>query len=340
MVSSRLVCSVGGAVPIERLAVGDRVLALDQSTGALVPSPVIAWLHRERRSTSAAAASAAPFEYLAIQLVRCLRPETRGPPPHSTQLARASSAHIRDREPEPAAGWDGCVHWSRLLVSPEHVLYTQAEGRVANYAKNVRVGQVLPSLFDFDLPAARTQSTTAARGPAGPDHSSNCQPPVRTSVANSTASVSESTGQSCVGLERRYRWELRVRAIERGVPSAEAYAPLTEAGTAFVDGALVSCYANHLPVEVAHAAFAPLRAVYRLRSALADAADSWSQHFLRPHIMHGANSTRTMTTTPPTDVLLGNEIFEDYSDRIHWYARVLTCVRTIWRYATVNWTLA
>lgn len=143
--------------------------------------------------------------------------------------------------------------------------------------------------------------------------------------------------------EQQNRWELRVRSIEHDVQSAEAYLPLTEAGTAFVDDALVSCYAYHLPVEVAHAAFAPLRALYRFRRAIADVVETWFRH-KRPHVQ-GTEFNSTMTTK--TTLTMWNVcceqryyILDEYSDRFHWYARVLVRIRAIWHSASVIRTLA
>ena len=337
------------------------MLAVDQCTGSLVASPVIAWLHRERRSTSissistssSSSISVAPFKYLALELVRCpvhAHDTSRRPAP-SAPLTLSSSISSRDQKAGASFEAEGCERWSRLLVSPEHVLYTQ--GRMATYAKHVRVGQVLPSLFDHHLPTrtnARVQSTSGLAN----DHSSVCQSRQQTKITRTQAAKSNSTeivSETCRTIlteseqRQRDRWELRVRAIEHGVQSAEAYAPLTEAGTAFVDGALVSCYAHHLPVEVAHAAFAPLRALYRFRRALAEVVDTWLRH-RRLHVQETMfNSTKTTKTTSTMDdqTLCCEQqfdILDEYSDRFHWYARVLVWIRAIWQSASVIWTLA
>jgi hypothetical protein len=50
----------------------------------------------------------------------------------------------------------------------------------------------------------------------------------------------------------------RIESMTR-VRHADAYAPLTEAGTLLVNGVLVSCYGNLESHEIAHAAFVPLR---------------------------------------------------------------------------------
>ena len=236
------------------------------------------------------------------------------------------------------------MRWSRLLVSPEHVLYTQ--GRVATYAKHVRVGQVLPSLFDHHLPT-RTNANAHVQSASVKDHSSICQSTQHTESTqvtefNSTEFVSETCRATLAEPEQqqRDRWELRVRAIKHDVQSAEAYAPLTEAGTAFVDGALVSCYADHLPVETAHAAFAPLRALYRFRRAFAELVETWFRH-KRRHVQGTVfNTTMTMrTTSTMNDETLCCEqqfdILDEYSDRFHWYARVLMRIRAIWQSVSV-----
>lgn len=337
-------CCSGSSVPIERLRVGDRVLALDLSTGALVASPVVAWLHRERRSSlpssSSSDAPSTPFEYIGLELVRCPRLNSPAAPTHAT-LALAATNETTSREQNGSTSWKGCVRWSRLLVSPEHVLYTA--GQVATYAKNVRVGQELPSLLDFD---GLVQQAESLRWPER-THSNGCPPSRRTAQHSLTVTEAAASG-TCASRERRdrFRWELRVRAIARGVRSAEAYAPLTETGTAFVDGALVSCYANHLPlpVELVHAAFAPLRALYRIRRAFDEFVNTLFQHLHHQHVVQGSNSNMTVRTTLTVADKFGGRhqdvSLHEYSDRFHWYARVLMSLRKLWQFATVIWTIA
>eukprot|EP00166_Cyanidium_caldarium_P000662 ctg_126.g70 len=60
---------------------------------------------------------------------------------------------------------------------------------------------------------------------------------------------------------------VQIVRVER-VHRRGAYAPLTEAGTLLVDDHWVSCYGNIRSHDVAHAVFAPLRTLYRVRQWL------------------------------------------------------------------------
>lgn len=103
----------------------------------------------------------------------------------------------------------------------------------------------------------------------------------------------------------------RVVTVERRRVRRGAYAPLTAAGTLVVDGVVVSCYAAFANARVAHAAFAPYRALVRVGEMASWAIEHWP-----------------LGAGPKVDAAIGprnesTEALHSASRGVHWYAQML-----------------
>lgn len=159
---------------------------------------------------------------------------------------------------------------SFLELTPEHLVYT-LEWRGSAELRAKFAGDVLPGELFVVLQHDRLTETFNASCP------------------RSVAKV--------VSVERR-----RVR---RG-----AYAPLTAAGTLVVDGVLVSCYAAFPNVRVAHAAFAPYRALVRFGELMASTFWYWL-----------GSDSRAIDSA--YSVNASSEYLYPTHARVHWYAQML-----------------
>ena len=160
--------------------------------------------------------------------------------------------------------------YSFLELTPEHLVYT-LERRGTAELRAKFAGDVLPGELFVVLQHDRLTQTLNASCP------------------RSVAKV--------VSVERR-----RVR---RG-----AYAPLTAAGTLVVDGVLVSCYAAFPNVRLAHAAFAPYRALVRFGELVTSTFGHWL----------GSDSTAIGLAY---SVNASSEYLYPTHSRVHWYAQML-----------------
>ena len=226
-------------LPMGLVKLGQRVRAFDISTGRSVWSPVIAWLNINQRSDRIPfyKIKLEPFDWDIHKNSSNLRFTLNDERFHSTKRKFSINFEIPLPQPNSHVELDYQSHkYPRFLkksppinltISPMHVIF-RASTKIAERTI------FLTPVFAQNL------------------HSGDL-----VIVYKPSDFVEEK------GVDQKHFYLFRVVKSDF-VYQQEAYAPLTEHGTIFVNGVLVSCYDESLHILNTHLAFAPIRWLYRV----------------------------------------------------------------------------